>query len=126
MSTLACRGLSKVWESERGLTAGLRMMQIQASSARSPQTTRKAGFNRFTLAYGLEYDFPRGVTGDYFHFPYPYLVDVPGYKVRVVRLTSNEGGSPGPLSDEERAKNFDALLSCSAPNVRLSKSSPRR
>jgi hypothetical protein len=24
-------------------------------------------FNRFTFAYGLEYDFPRGVTDDYFH-----------------------------------------------------------
>ncbi|MGB6745791.1 MAG: hypothetical protein WBE38_19235, partial [Terracidiphilus sp.] len=36
-------------------------------------------FNRFCLAYGLEYDFPRGVTDDYLHLPYPYLVDVPGY-----------------------------------------------
>jgi hypothetical protein len=31
-------------------------------------------FNRFNFSYGLAYDFPRGVTGDYFHFPYPYLV----------------------------------------------------
>jgi len=38
-------------------------------------------FNRFCLGFGLEYDFPRGVTSDYFHFPYPYLVDVPGYYV---------------------------------------------
>lgn len=35
-------------------------------------------FNRFAMAFGLEYDFPRGVTDDYFHFVYPYLVDVPG------------------------------------------------
>jgi hypothetical protein len=37
-------------------------------------------FNRFSLAFGLEYDFPRGVTSDYLHFPYPYLVNVPGYE----------------------------------------------
>ena len=30
-------------------------------------------FDRFTFSYGLEYDFPRGVTDDYFHLPYPYL-----------------------------------------------------
>jgi hypothetical protein len=55
-------------------------------------------FNRFNLTFGLGYDFPRGVTGDYFHFPYPYLFDVPGYQVRVV-----------PLSDSERDRNFETL-----------------
>ena len=55
-------------------------------------------FNRFNLTFGLGYNFPRGVTGDYFHFPYPYLFEVPGYKVRVV-----------PLSDAERDKNLDML-----------------
>ncbi|MEO8735499.1 MAG: hypothetical protein ABI380_03070 [Edaphobacter sp.] len=55
-------------------------------------------FNRFNFALGFGYDFPRGVTGDYFHFPYPYLVDVPGYKVRVV-----------PLSDAERDRNLEML-----------------
>lgn len=37
-------------------------------------------FNRFNFAFGFGYDFPRGVTGDYFHFPYPYLVEVPGFE----------------------------------------------
>src|SRR6185312_2277862 len=37
-------------------------------------------FNRFALTLGLAYDFPRGVTGDYLHFAYPYLVTVPGYE----------------------------------------------
>ncbi|MGA8596986.1 MAG: hypothetical protein WB676_19925 [Bryobacteraceae bacterium] len=55
-------------------------------------------FNRFNLTFGLGYDFPRGVTGDYFHFPYPYLFDVPGYRVRVL-----------PLSDSERDRNFEML-----------------
>jgi hypothetical protein len=72
-----------------------------------------ARFNRFCFAYGLEYDFPRGVTNDYLHFPYPYLLKVPGYEnVHVVQLADAEGNRlPGPvqLSDEERQKNLDAL-----------------
>ena len=70
-------------------------------------------FNRFNFAYGLEYDFPRGVSDDYFHFVYPYLVEVPGYPdVRVMRLASPDGtklASPVPISSEEREKNFEML-----------------
>ena len=70
-------------------------------------------FNRFTLAYGLEYDFPRGVTDDYIHLPYPWLFEVPGYEgVRVMQLKSPEGTTlPAPvqLTAEERAKNFEML-----------------
>ena len=55
-------------------------------------------FNRFALAFGFGYDFPKGVTGDYFHFPYPYLVEVPGYDVHVV-----------PLPEGERARNLETL-----------------
>jgi hypothetical protein len=70
-------------------------------------------FNRFCFAYGLEYDFPRGVTDDYFHFVYPYLVDVPGYPdVRVMQLASPDGrrlAEPVPISSKERAKNFEML-----------------
>ncbi|MGA1984381.1 MAG: hypothetical protein ABSG84_18175 [Acidobacteriaceae bacterium] len=43
-------------------------------------TLAAARFNRFNFALGFGWDFPRGVTGDYFHFPYPYLVEVPGYE----------------------------------------------
>ncbi len=70
-------------------------------------------FNRFTLAYGLEYDFPRGVTDDYLHLPYPYLVDVPGYEgVRVMQLADPEGNvlpTPVPLAKEEQQKNMEML-----------------
>lgn len=69
----------------------------------------KSRFNRFNFAFGFGYDFPRGVTGDYFHFPYPYLLDVPGYHVRVMRLVSGEEISPGLLSTEERDKNLETL-----------------
>src|SRR5207248_525073 len=47
-------------------------------------------FNRFNFSLGIGYDFPRGVTDDYFHFPYPYLVEVPGYDVRVAPLEPGE------------------------------------
>jgi hypothetical protein len=58
-----------------------------------------ARFNRFNFALGFGYDFPKGVTGDYLHFPYPYLVDVPGYHVTVTP----------PLKRGERKKNLDTL-----------------
>jgi hypothetical protein len=67
-------------------------------------------FNRFNFTFGIGYDFPRGVTGDYFHFPYPYLVDVPGYDVRVVRLGSETGEQNlAPFTADEREKNLQAL-----------------
>ena len=69
-------------------------------------------FNRFCLAFGLEYDFPKGVTSDYLHFPYPYLVNVPGYNVRVMQLAAADGTvlpAPVELSDHERQMNLDAL-----------------
>lgn len=55
-------------------------------------------FNRFSLTLGLGYDFPIHVVGDYLHFPYPYLLDVPGYRVRAV-----------PLDDAERDRNLEAF-----------------
>jgi hypothetical protein len=67
-------------------------------------------FNRFNFTFGIGYDFPRGVTGDYFHFPYPYLVDVPGYDVRVVRLGSETGEQNlAPFTAEEQQKNLQML-----------------
>lgn len=70
-------------------------------------------FNRFCLAYGLEYDFPRGVTDDYLHLPYPYLIEVPGYsQVQVMQLRSPEGKvlpSPVPLTAQERNRNYESL-----------------
>ena len=75
-------------------------------------------FNRFNFAFGFGYDFPQGVTGDYFHFPYPYLVDVPGYAdVRVMQLTTPDGKplpAPVQVSKEERDKNFEMLRYISA------------
>jgi hypothetical protein len=76
-------------------------------------TLAASRFNRFQMAFGLEYDFPRGVTDDYFHLPYPYLVAVPGYEsVRVIQLASPDGRrlpAPVPLSVEEREKNLTML-----------------
>jgi len=58
-----------------------------------------ARFNRFNFALGFGYDFPKGVTGDYLHFPYPYLVEVPGYPVTITP----------PLAPGERQKNLQTL-----------------
>jgi hypothetical protein len=55
-------------------------------------------FNRFSLAYGIGYDFTRQIRDCYFHFAYPFLLDVPGFKVRVKGLP-----------DAERDSNFEML-----------------
>lgn len=55
-------------------------------------------FNRFNLALGLGYDFARNIRDAYFYFAYPFLVEVPGHKVRAVGL-----------SDTERQRNLETL-----------------
>jgi len=47
-------------------------------------------FNRFSLAFGIGYDFLRNVTDAYFLFAYPFLLSVPGYDVRVPQLPAAE------------------------------------
>jgi hypothetical protein len=47
-------------------------------------------FNRFQLAFGIGYDFLREVTDSYLVFAYPFLLDVPGYKVRATGLDDAE------------------------------------
>ena len=47
-------------------------------------------FNRFSLMLGMAYDFLNEVTDAYFHFPYPFLIAVPGYDVRVAGLPQGE------------------------------------
>jgi len=68
-----------------------------------------ARFNRFALTFGLGYDFPRGVTGDYFHFPYPYLVEVPGYE----HVNIEPALQPG-----ERQRNLETLQFIAAETAR--------
>ncbi len=55
-------------------------------------------FNRFNLTFGIGYDFARQIRDCYFHFPYPFLLDVKGYRVRA-----------RGLPDEERDHNFAML-----------------
>jgi hypothetical protein len=68
-----------------------------------------ARFNRFNFALGFGYDFPRGVTGDYLHFPYPYLVDVPGY---------GQVNVEPPLQSGERQRNLETLQYIAAETAR--------
>jgi hypothetical protein len=55
-------------------------------------------FNRFSLTFGIGYDFTTDITDAYFHFAYPFLLAVPGYEVRAV-----------PLPDSERDRNLEML-----------------
>lgn len=55
-------------------------------------------FNRFALMFGMGYDFLREVTDAYLHFAYPFLLYVPGYRVRATGLP-----------DDERDRNLDML-----------------
>jgi hypothetical protein len=68
-----------------------------------------ARFNRFNFAFGFGWDFPRGVTGDYFHFPYPYLVEVPGYEQVHVEPSLEAG---------ERQRNLETLQFIAAETAR--------
>ncbi len=72
-------------------------------------TLAYARFNRFNFAFGFGYDFPRGVTGDYFHFPYPYLVELPGYS----KVAVEPALSPG-----ERQLNLETLQFIATETVR--------
>jgi hypothetical protein len=72
-------------------------------------TLASARFNRFALTFGLAYDFPRGVTDDYFHFPYPYLVEVPGYEQVHVEPALQPG---------ERQRNLETLQFIAAETAR--------
>ncbi len=68
-----------------------------------------ARFNRFNLTFGIGYDFPTGVTGDYLHFAYPYLVKLPAYPdVRV----------DPPLAPGEREKNLETVQFIAAETER--------
>ncbi|RPI23413.1 MAG: hypothetical protein EHM61_19805 [Acidobacteria bacterium] len=63
-------------------------------------------FNRFSLAFGIGYDFLTAVTDAYFVFTYPFLLSVPGYKVRVPQLP-----------DAERDRNLEMLRFISEQTV---------
>src|SRR5579884_4333734 len=69
----------------------------------------KCRFNRFNFALGFGYDFPRGVTGDYLHFPYPYLVEVPGFEQVYVEPKLGSG---------ERQRNLETLQFIAAETAR--------
>jgi hypothetical protein len=47
-------------------------------------------FNRFNLSFGIGYDFLTSVTDGYFLFAYPFLLNVPGYNVKVPQLPDAE------------------------------------
>ena len=55
-------------------------------------------FNRFSMTFGIGYNWPMRVSDVYFYFTYPYLLKVPGYDARVKGLP-----------DSERDRNLETL-----------------
>jgi hypothetical protein len=66
-------------------------------------------FNRFSLGFGLAYDYliDKQVTDNYFCFLYPFVLSVPGYDVAVAGLT-----------EEERRQNLESLQYIAAAAAR--------
>jgi len=64
-------------------------------------------FNRFSMTFGLQYNYPMEVTDAYLYFAYPFLFEVPGYPVRVREL-----------SNAERDRNLETLRFIGEETVR--------
>ena len=71
-------------------------------------------FNRVNLSFGLGYDAPSGLRDTYLYFAYPFLLDVPGYKVSAVGLPNGERDNNLAMlrfiSDEAAARGLDFQL----------------
>jgi hypothetical protein len=63
--------------------------------------------NRFSMTFGLQYNYPMPVTDSYLYFTYPFLLSVPGYDVRA------QG-----LPDSERDRNLETLKFIGEQTVR--------
>ena len=94
MRSFTCESLDKPWFYDREMWP--HYLTMLANSR----------FNRLHLAFGIGYDSLRDVADSYFLFLYPFLLDVPGYHVRV----SN-------LPDEERDRNLETLRFISQQTV---------
>lgn len=71
-------------------------------------------FNRFTLSFGIGYDYPQRVKDAYFYFAYPFLLAVPGYNVRAVGLPDSERDQNLKMlqyiSEQAAARGLDFML----------------
>lgn len=70
--------------------------------------------NRFSLAFGMGYNSPKGCKDSYFFFAYPFLLDVPGYHVKAVGLPDKERDHNLEMlkfiSDEAAARDMEFQL----------------
>ncbi|HEX5481805.1 MAG TPA: hypothetical protein VFZ08_04180, partial [Terriglobia bacterium] len=71
-------------------------------------------FNRFTLSFGIGYDYPQRIKDAYFYFTYPFLLAVSGYNVRAVGLPDSERDENLKMlqyiSQETAARGLDFML----------------
>ena len=70
-------------------------------------------FNRLNLSFGIGYDFVNEIRDSYFHFAYPFFLNVPGYPVQV-SIAKRFGEKPVLLTDKERERNLSLLQYISA------------
>ncbi|HVW09988.1 MAG TPA: hypothetical protein VHC90_15470 [Bryobacteraceae bacterium] len=70
-------------------------------------------FNRLNLSFGIGYDFVNEIRDSYFHFTYPFFLNVPGYNVQIV-AAQPFGEKPKLLTDTERDRNLTLLQFISA------------
>jgi hypothetical protein len=73
-------------------------------------------FNRFNLSFGIGYDFVTEIRDSYFHFTYPFMLNVPGYNLQVT-IARPFGEKPELLTDDERSRNLSMLQFISAAAV---------
>jgi hypothetical protein len=71
--------------------------------------------NRLQLAFGMQFNFGHNpVSENYFCFPYPFLLDVPGYDVRVENLSDTDRdrnlASLRRISDEAKKRGIQFQL----------------
>jgi len=70
-------------------------------------------FNRLNLSFGIGYDFVNEIRDSYFHFAYPFFLNVPGYNVQVA-IEKGPNEKPVLLTDKERERNLSLLQFISA------------
>lgn len=70
-------------------------------------------FNRLNLSFGIGYDFVNEIRDSYFHFTYPFFLNVPGYNVTIT-AAQPFGEKPKLLTDTERDRNLSLLQYISA------------
>jgi hypothetical protein len=100
----AVRGIARCFESEQEDKSWLQDRSFWPDYLSQLAANR---VNRFSLTFGMQYNYPMEVSDVYLYFAYPFLLEVPGYKI-----------SAHSLPASERDANLAALKFIAAETVR--------